>query len=81
MGGGAMVAQLTLDQKVAGSNPARPAIFLHSRPSPAYKRARTLAVVAGMCSSATASIIFILLCARFIGGQLFEAAGEGDALA
>jgi len=26
MGGGAMVAQLTLDQKVAGSNPARPAI-------------------------------------------------------
>lgn len=27
MGGGAMVAQLTLDQKVAGSNPARPATF------------------------------------------------------
>jgi len=28
MGGGAMVAQLTLDQKVAGSNPARPAMNL-----------------------------------------------------
>src|SRR5437870_8564762 len=35
MGGGAMVAQLTLDQKVGGSNPPRPARFHAQRTAPA----------------------------------------------
>src|SRR5205085_12356660 len=35
MGGGAMVAQLTLDQKVGGSNPPRPAPIDAQRTAPA----------------------------------------------